>query len=140
MNLRLARIDLAPGRTVGQLYVNDRYECWTLEDEVRAPGVKVKGATAIPAGRYRVVRDWSNRFKRYMLHLLDVPMFDGIRIHAGNDAGDTEGCVLVGCDRVGPVIHRSQVALIALESKVNPALAAGEECWIEVVNGEGEKA
>jgi hypothetical protein len=116
---------------MGQLYIDGHYECWVLEDTVR-DGPKVPGKTAIPYGTYRVVKDYSNRFKRVMFHLLDVPNFAGIRIHSGNTVWDTEGCPLVGCDRVGATVERSHIALEALESKVFPVLDE-EEVWIDVV-------
>jgi hypothetical protein len=82
--------------TIGELYIDGVFECYILEDTVRGPGVKVPGQTAIPAGTYEVVIDMSNHFKRMMPHLLDVPMFEGIRMHWGNKSEDTEGCLLMG--------------------------------------------
>lgn len=82
--------------TIGELYIDDVFECFTLEDMVRPASQKVPGKTAIPTGMYAVVVDWSPRFNKNMLHILDVPGFEGIRIHPGNAAIDTDGCLLVG--------------------------------------------
>lgn len=77
----------------------DVFECYTLEDKVREGDifkVKVQNETAIPAGRYEVILNMSNRFKKYMPLLLNVPNFSGVRIHSGNTKDHTEGCILVG--------------------------------------------
>lgn len=71
------------------------YVCWCLEDVLRPDGVKVKHKTAIPAGTYKIVVNMSNRFQRLMCELLDVVGFGGIRIHGGNTAVDSSGCLLV---------------------------------------------
>ena len=56
MDLYLKRFRMIPKKcTLGHLYVEAAFECYTLEDVVRAPGVKVAHETAIPAGRYQVV-------------------------------------------------------------------------------------
>ena len=84
------------GYTIGLLYVDGRLWCNTLEDTVRPDGVKIQGQTAIPAGVYNVCLTPSPKFKRSLPLLENVPNFTGIRIHAGNTAKDTEGCILVG--------------------------------------------
>ena len=126
MDLTLYRTLLTPDYTLGRLFVDGLYECWTLEDQVRPAGEKVKGATAIPAGTYKVTIDLSHRFGKMMMHVLDVPNFDGIRIHSGNTTRDTEGCILVGYDRRGDgTIGRSRDALAALQPKVASELNRG---------------
>jgi hypothetical protein len=80
---------------IGDLFIDGEFFCYTLEDEIRPEGVKVYGATCIDAGRYKVILTKSNRFKRIMPLLLNVPNFEGIRIHGGNDSKDTHGCPLV---------------------------------------------
>ena len=96
LELKLVRRELNYKRTIGDLYIDGEKFCNTLEDTVREPGVKVPGATAIPSGRYEVRLTYSNRFRQVMPQLMNVPMFDGIRIHSGNTEADTEGCLLVG--------------------------------------------
>jgi hypothetical protein len=100
MKLRLFRSVMANRYTVGRLYVDGKYHCDTLEDTDRRlednPGAKVYGKTAIPRGTYDVLITMSNRFKRELPLLKNVPGFEGIRIHPGNTHEDTDGCVLVG--------------------------------------------
>lgn len=80
---------------IGDLFIDGVFFCHTLEDEIRADGVKVKHETAIPSGSYKVILSRSNRFKRIMPLLIDVPMFSGIRMHGGNNSKHTSGCPLV---------------------------------------------
>jgi len=106
---KLNRLYLQAKATIGMLTLyNDSkqiYTCYTLEDEVRGDGDpatvaewKVKGKSAIPYGTYKVRKTWSKKFGRDAWELLNVAGFAGIRIHAGNTADDTEGCILLGED------------------------------------------
>ncbi|OGT02846.1 MAG: hypothetical protein A2143_05805 [Gallionellales bacterium RBG_16_57_15] len=113
---------------------------YILEDKVReVPGYdvdlwKIDGETAIPVGRYRVVIDMSTRFKKMMLHLLDVKGFAGIRVHSGNTSHDTEGCLITGstCSEAEGEVYGSRKARDALFAAVDAALGRGEEVWWEV--------
>lgn len=96
MYIIVNRIFKASTYTIGELSVNSKYLCDTLEDRVRPEGEKVYGETAIPAGTYTVILSYSNRFKKIMPEILNVPNFTGVRIHCGNSSKDTEGCLLVG--------------------------------------------
>jgi len=103
MELDLQRNWQFDDRTIGDLSINGKFLCNTLEDTERLfPrlgkifGIKIFGKTAIPLGRYEVVLTYSARFKKILPLLLKVPQFEGIRIHTGNTPEDTEGCVLVG--------------------------------------------
>lgn len=96
MELTLNRIFLGSSATIGELLINDKYLCDTLEDRVRPEGEKVYGKTAIPEGTYEVKLTHSPRFKKILPEILNVPNFSGIRIHTGNSSKDTEGCILVG--------------------------------------------
>jgi hypothetical protein len=123
-------------RTRGSLFFAGELECAILEDEVRAPGVKVQNQTAIPAGRYQVVMNWSPKFEKIMPRLLKVPMFDGILIHPGNDEADTAGCLLTAgsFDSNGDVTAgSSRPAFNAFTAKLSNALQQGE-VWITITN------
>ena len=96
MKIEVNRIFKASNYTIGELSVNNNYVCDTLEDKVRVDGEKVYAETAIPTGTYTLVLLYSNRFKKVMPEILNVPNFSGIRIHCGNSSKDTEGCLLVG--------------------------------------------
>lgn len=118
MKLELKRIALRDTYTIGKLYIDGVYFCDTIEDKVRdlnKNGVfdngefKVKGETAIPYGTYEVVWAYSPRFKRYTPRLLNVKSFDGVLIHGGNTARDTEGCIILGQNKIkGKVINSKE--------------------------------
>lgn len=99
MELRIKRIRADAVSTLGELYVNGEFFCYTLEDADRfleTGGEKVMGQTAIPRGLYQLVLNESRRFERLLPLLINVPQFAGVRIHPGNTHRDTEGCILVG--------------------------------------------
>lgn len=127
--IRIIREPSDGGATLGSMYINDRWVCWTLEDVIReVAGVevvawKIPGKTAIPAGHYPVRLSMSNRFKVVLPEILNVPGFSGIRIHAGNTADNTEGCVLVGLDRKESSIMRSKLALEDVITKMGTGAA-----------------
>jgi hypothetical protein len=114
MELKLVRTKFEKDFTSGSLYIDDVFFCYTLEDEVRKK--KLKAETAIPKGRYEVILKISNRFKKYMPLLLNVPYFEGIRIHNGNTDEHTEGCILVGTSLTNNFIGNSRVTFNKLMS------------------------
>ncbi len=109
MKIKVIREILDVTETLGSLYINDKFFCYTLEDKDRAlrqthsadfiKAHKVQNQTAIPSGDYRVILSMSNRFKRLMPEVLNVTGFAGIRIHGGNTHLNTEGCILVAKQR-----------------------------------------
>lgn len=133
MKLKLIRDTFTDKTTIGKMFVDEVYECNTLEDVVRK-GAKVYGKTAIPEGIYPVILDFSNKYQKVMPHVLDVPNFAGIRIHAGNDQDDTEGCILVGRGRKIDWISQSKIAFDTLFQKLEDAYDRKEKITIEVIN------
>lgn len=115
--LTLTRTNLTPLSTIGELDINGEFFCYTLEDPVRP--VKIFGETAIPAGTYKGIINMSNRFKKRMPLLLDVPGFEGIRIHTGNFPKDTLGCILVGQEKRPNMIYKSRPAFEDLMLKLH---------------------
>ena len=118
MELTLNRDILNKDFTLGELLIDGQHFCYTVEDVVRN-GEKVHGKTAIPYGRYKVILNMSNRFQKIMPLLLDVPQFEGVRIHSGNTALDTEGCLIVGMVRTENGVGMSRVAFQKLMDKLS---------------------
>ena len=144
--LQLIRNKFLTDRTCGTLYRvypdKTAYHdiCFTLEDTVREPGVKIPGKTAIQAGKYDLVVDRSNRFSKiaghdvYLPRLLNVPQFEGIRIHSGNTPLDSAGCVLVGMgwdERMN--LRYSRSALEKLMFILKDVRMGSEKCQIEII-------
>lgn len=132
MLLQLQRQIFTTESTIGELLVDGKRECFTLEDVVR-PGAKIFGETAIPEGTYRVVVTVSPKFGVRLPLLVDVPGYEGVRIHPGNTKRDTLGCVLVGTGKGTDIISGSKVAFAALMAKIEKA-ALTEEVLIDIVN------
>jgi hypothetical protein len=127
--------------TIGHMGWNGVRLCDTMEDPDRGlrqdmpleeiHRLKKPGITAIPAGRYKVILTMSARFKRLLPLLVDVPGFEGVRIHAGNTPGDTEGCILPGENKVKGGVINSRVYEEEIVRRMR-ALPEGEETWITV--------
>ena len=140
MLLEVRREPSGGGCTLGSLFVDGEFECFTLEDLVReVPELavekwKVPGKTAIPSGTYRVIVSMSARFQKLLPLLVDVPGFQGVRIHSGNVAADTEGCILVGNLRADAAVLDSRVAFQGLFPKIQAALDRDEQVHIRITN------
>ena len=93
---------------------------------------KVYGKTAIPSGRYELALTYSDRFKRILPLLLDVPGFAGIRIHPGNWAANTEGCLLLGIGFAEDAITESKKACDAFMKQFEADLKT-EKVYITII-------
>lgn len=133
-----------PDYTIGKLYrstgAKEDYICDILEDPVRnkltSKGdkfIKVSGATAIPYGTYEIIRSYSNRFKKVLPLLLNVPNFDGIRIHSGNTAADTEGCLLPGFNTIKGQVTSSRETFRKLDNDLAKWLKQGK-VYIQIID------
>jgi Family of unknown function (DUF5675) len=129
MELQVNRTDFTDNSTIGELSANGQFECYTLEDKVRP--VKMAGKTAIPPGRYEVIINFSQRFGRELPLLLNVPDFEGVRIHPGNTNEDTEGCILVGETKRTNFVGDSKPAFERLFPKLKAAYGK-EKIYLEI--------
>lgn len=138
MKLTLIRTVFTDASTTGILYVDGVKECFTLEDKVREVPLlpvflwKKDGKTAIPKGTYKVVINMSPKYHKEMLMLLDVKGFSGVRIHSGNVAEDTDGCILVGTTVSKDRVNKSVDAMLRLYPKIKEALDKNEEVTITI--------
>lgn len=116
MIIKVKRVAFKKDYTIGDLYINGVWIANTLEDRDRGlddsmneediKKKKVYGETAIPYGTYKVSITYSNKFKKMLPLIENVKGFSGIRIHSGNTAKDSLGCILVGENKeVGKVIN-----------------------------------
>lgn len=133
MNITVIRENYHDKCTLGSLYIDGIFECFTLEDKDRhleSGGKKIPGETAIPKGRYQVIIDYSNRFQEMMPHILSVLDFEGIRIHPGNTDADTHGCILVGQVKSSDSVLSSRLAYAAFLKKLKSAIDRKE--YVEI--------
>jgi hypothetical protein len=92
--------------------------------------IKIKGATAIPTGAYKVQRTYSPKYKRLMPQVMNVKGYAGIRIHSGNTAADTEGCILLGDNTAVGRLTNSRKRCVEFETKMQ---INGNVCDLEIV-------
>lgn len=147
MKLQLVREFFTPTETLGTLYIDGKFFCYTLEDKDRGlrsshaltdiMNRKVKGQTAIPYGKYKVSVTMSNRFKRPMPLIHNVPGFEGIRLHGGNTHHDSEGCPLIARQRnvnkVHPTVKKITNWIFGSEEKRLTALLGKDMHEIEII-------
>lgn len=138
--------------TIGIMYINGKYFSETMEDkdrglmsgmsETEIKSRKIYGMTAIPTGRYKVKltyspkfkdRPWAESQKGKVIQIMNVKGFSAIRIHPGNTAEDSLGCILVGRNlERGKVVQSAETYQMLATNYVAPALERGEEVWITI--------
>ena len=130
MNLRVLRTEFTSKSTCGELWIEEKPYCFTLEE----PTKDGQHGSAILAGTYKLIIDWSDRFGRAMPRLVNVPYREGILIHWGNEPSDTEGCILVGDTHItgSDWISNSRQTF----NKLFTALSQGGDMSIEIVGGQ----
>lgn len=135
MKLELQRFEFSEISTIGRLLIDGVQFCYILEDvdrKLECDGEKVYGKTAIPRGTYKIVLDYSNRFKRVLPRLLDVPGYVGVRIHPGNDAEDTDGCLLPGSTWRKNWVSNSRTTFDQLFDQLEQADESGEPIEVSI--------
>ena len=145
MKLKLKRIFRGDTYTIGHLYINNIYFCDTLEDKVRnlPKEPKVYGETAIPAGIYEIdmntispkfrSRSWAKKWGGIVPRLKNVPYFEGVLIHVGNNKSDTDGCILVGDNQVVGGLVNSIIQFNRLMQRLMDAKKRREPITIEII-------
>lgn len=156
MKLELIRRYRKSGYTIGTLYVDGVKFCDTLEDSDRGlkssmtlqeiKAKKVKGKTAIPTGVYHIdmdtvsprfkARSWARIYGGRVPRLQGVKGFDGVLIHPGNTADDTEGCILVGRNTEVGKLTNSKATYIKLFEMMD---AVNEYVIIEIRWEDGQR-
>jgi len=130
------KISKAENFTLGKLYLDNVYFCETCEDEDRhletGSQEKVYGRTAIPRGRYRIVTSYSHKFNKVLPEVLDVPEFSGIRIHGGNRAEDSLGCILVGRVRTSTGVAQCADSVRRIIEAIDDAAELGIDSYLEI--------
>lgn len=152
MEIKVKRKWKKEAYTIGKMYIDGEYVCDTLEDKDRGLtsnmsvaqicGVKVHGETAIPTGRYLVdMKTVSPRFsgraqyqfcKGRLPRLCNTPGYQGVLIHIGNTAKDTDGCILVGENKAVGQVLNSTATFRKVYTMLKAADERGEQIWITI--------
>ena len=140
MEIRVIRESFNRNETIGRMFIDGHFFCYTLEDRDRElhhlmqvdaiRQIKIPGQTAIPTGRYPLRLTYSPRFKRVLPQLIGVKGFEGIRIHSGNHHLHSEGCILVGMSRDDHNVWQSGKAMLRLMPIL---IECKEPMWIEII-------
>lgn len=142
MEIVLKRIAKKDSYTIGKLYIDGKYVCDTCEDKDRGltdsmtveeiKSKKVYGQTAIPTGTYTVSYTMSNRFNKMMPLINNVKGFEGIRIHSGNTAADSLGCIILGENKAIGKVLNSRATCAKVYPMIEAASKKGEKIAITI--------
>lgn len=142
MELKLIRKYRCNNYCIDKLYINGTYFSDALEDPDRGltdsmsleeiKKIKIKGNTCIPYGTYNITITYSPRFKKNLPLLNNVKGFEGIRVHAGNIPQDTEGCLLLGFNKVKGQVIDSRNTVNKFIDIVQKTLNKGEKVTITI--------
>lgn len=142
MELLLERKYPKNNYTIGNLFINGKFYCNIIEDVVRdinkngsfdCGEFKISGHTAIPYGKYEIQVTYSPKFKRKLPLLLNVKHFEGIRIHRGNTAKDSSGCLIPGENTKRGMVLNSTKYELELTNLIESANKRGEKVIIEII-------
>lgn len=142
MELLLERKYPKNNYTISNLFINGKFYCNTIEDVVRdinkngtfdCGEFKISGHTAIPYGKYEIQVTYSPKFKRKLPLLLNVKHFEGIRIHRGNTAKDSSGCLIPGENTKRGMVLNSTKYELELTNLIESANKRGEKVIIEII-------
>jgi len=131
INILLIREKSVNGSTPGQLFIDDVFFCYTLEDEIRDK--KIPNETAISTGTFEIIINYSNRFKRAMPLLLNVPNFTGIRMHSGVTKEHTSGCILLGLGIKDNYLRNTKKAFLSFFTWLQEAVKK-DHVFLTIVN------
>ena len=130
LNFVLYRHTFKEEKTLGVLLLNGEFYGYTLEDTVRPDNIKIKHKTAIHSGHYSLSIRYSNKYKERRVFLNDVPLFQGIQIHGGNDEDDTSGCILAAKN----LVNNNENIQGSLKDKVIEEVNNADFAFIEIIN------
>jgi hypothetical protein len=142
MDILVERLWKKDTYTIGKVYVNGKYFCNSIEDKDRGltsdmpldeiKKKKVYGKTAIPSGLYTILYTYSPKYKRLMPLVDNVKGFSGIRIHSGNSAEDSLGCILLGKNTKVGMVTESRVTCNSFYKLIEEAIKKGEKITLEI--------
>lgn len=127
--LKIVRYTFTPDSTIGSFFIQDKFECYTLEDAYRP--IKIPGETCIPYGVYEIAFKFSDRYKMLMPYITEIPGFKDVFLHTGNTKKDTAGCPLLGQKKDKDIISGSRLAFAAALPKIK-RLWETQHTYIEV--------